>query len=174
MTGIFKYQVPNRTIHTNQHQDKVNNSHGHSQIIKNNAAINLNDFSAFLINLIQMLIQLIGRPNNNVTTLAVGEEDGGMPPTHGHNGSTVTTLAIGEEDGGINPPPAVGTTEAMGEEDGGMVTTQALGEEDGGTITTYAIGEEDGGMATTLAVGEEDGGIATTLAVGEEDGSWKG
>lgn len=161
MTGIFKYQVPHRTIHTNQYQDKVNNSQGQNHIIKNNTNINFNDFSALLINLIQMLIQLVGRPNNNVTTLAIGEEDGGMPPSQGNNGSTVTTLALGEEDGGFNQAPTVGTTEAVGEEDGGMVTTQALGEEDGGT-------------ATTLAVGEEDGGIATTLAVGEEDGSWKG
>jgi hypothetical protein len=59
----------------------------------------------------------------------------------------MTTLALGEEDGGQIGP----TTEAIGEEDGGGnidVTTLALGEEDGGgniDVTTLALGEEDGG-----------------------------
>lgn len=92
-----------------------------------------------------------------VTTLAVGEEDGGTATTKAigeEDGGSVTTLAIGEEDGGI------ATTLAIGEDGGGIATTQAVGEEDGGTATTKAIGEEDGGSVTTLAIGEEDGGLA--------------
>jgi hypothetical protein len=51
--------------------------------------------------------------------------------------TTLTTLAMGEEDGGMPPPdmppPGMATTFAMGEEeDGGMATTLAVGEEDGG------------------------------------------
>jgi hypothetical protein len=50
--------------------------------------------------------------NNNVTTLAVGEEGGLCPPQ-------ATTLAVGEEGGSYGPPsrPAI-TTQAIGEEGG--------------------------------------------------------
>jgi hypothetical protein len=74
---------------------------------------------------------------------------------------TFTTMAVGEEDGGLpinGKLPNVGdtfTTAAMGEEDGGLpindVTTQAWGEEDSSpapfdpVYTTMAMGEEDGG-----------------------------
>ena len=57
-----------------------------------------------------------------VTTLAVGEEGGGV----------VTTLALGEEGGGV-------TTKALGEE-GPVYTTLALGEEGGGGATTSSTG----------------------------------
>jgi hypothetical protein len=59
----------------------------------------------------------------------------------------MTTMAVGEEDGG-----GVITTQAVGEEDGGgVVTTQAVGEEDGGAATTLAIGEEDAaGLLSSL------------------------
>lgn len=102
-----------------------------------------------------------------------------------------TTLALGEEDGGVYAPDDSGmaTTLALGEEDGtGPIPVEPDGGiGDGATpppfATTLAIGEEDGnvyapvdpGMATTLALGEEDGtGViydpptVTTLAIGEE------
>ncbi|AXS42296.1 hypothetical protein [Breoghania sp. L-A4] len=82
-----------------------------------------------------------------------------------------TTLAIGEEAGGV-------TTMATGEEDGGDLTTMATGEEEGLAAqrsragpTTMATGEEDGGGPTTMATGEEDGGrqgAVTTLALGRK------
>lgn len=118
-----------------------------------------------------------GRPD--VTTLALGEEEGGHRPPVATKPPVkcppdATTLAIGEEDGG-NPPPSGPP----------HVTTMAYPEEDGGSlppvepwpprcppvVTTQAIGEEDGGI----------GGIKppvirppeiTTMAVGEEDGGW--
>jgi hypothetical protein len=52
-----------------------------------------------------------------VTTMAVGEEGGG-----------ITTMMVGEED--------KATTLAVGEEGGGTVTTLAIGEEGGGTTAT--------------------------------------
>jgi hypothetical protein len=49
-------------------------------------------------------------------------------------GPVATTLALGEEDGGL-PPGPIFTTLALGEEDGGpTLTTLALGEEDGGAL----------------------------------------
>lgn len=69
--------------------------------------------------------------NPDITTLALGEEDGGME---------ATTLMLGEEDGGLEP-----STKALGEEDGGWdlppvdITTLALGEEDGGFIPPIII-----------------------------------
>ncbi len=70
------------------------------------------------------------QPEPTFTTLAVGEEDGGIlpepikPPI---KPPIATTLALGEEDGGIKPEPIkkppieppMMTTMAMGEEDGG-------------------------------------------------------
>ena len=56
-----------------------------------------------------------------VTTLAIGEEGGG-----------ITTLALGEEGGGV-------TTKAIGEE-GPIFTTLAVGEEGGGLDTAAAGG----------------------------------
>lgn len=46
------------------------------------------------------------RPIGPITTMALGEEDGG---------GVVTSQAIGEEDGG-----PIATTQAVGEEDGGL------------------------------------------------------
>lgn len=46
----------------------------------------------------------------------------------------VTTLAVGEEDGG-----GFATTKALGEEDGGWATTMAVGEEDGGGLSPIAL-----------------------------------
>lgn len=57
-----------------------------------------------------------------VTTLALGEEGGGV----------VTTLALGEEGGGA-------TTKALGEE-GPIYTTLAVGEEGGGGPITSGTG----------------------------------
>jgi hypothetical protein len=61
--------------------------------------------------------------NTEVTTMAMGEEDGGglMPPFN----TEVTTMAMGEEDGGgLMPPPGGGPGE-------GQLTTMAMGEEEG-------------------------------------------
>ncbi|WP_287287198.1 hypothetical protein [Okeania sp. SIO2B9] len=122
----------------------------------------------------------IGVPPGEVTTQAIGGEEGGfVTPINneiltqpGSEEGFATTQAIGEE-GGITPigvPPRELTTEAVGEE-GGFATpikneilTQPGSEE--GFATTQAIGEEGG--VTTLAVGEEGG--VTTLAIGEEGG----
>ena len=126
-----------------------------------------------------------------VDTGAVGQPY--QPSTDGIG----TTLALGEEDGGISAPydPGSATTLALGEEEGpayapvpdsGTATTLAIGEEDGsGPIPV----EPDGGIGdgagpppfvTTLAIGEEDGqsmtppiysDTPTTLAIGEDDGA---
>ena len=65
-----------------------------------------------------------GKPSADITTLAIGEEDGGVCP--GDPGlkppTDITTLAFGEEDGGVCPgdpglkPPTDITTLALGEE----------------------------------------------------------
>jgi hypothetical protein len=68
-------------------------------------------------------------PHRNLTTMAIGEEEGGEV-------TVVTTMAIGEEeDGG-----------------GNVVTTMAIGEEDGHgpVVTTMAIGEEEDGGGTMI------------------------
>ena len=187
--GIFNYQVPGRTPATNE--SNTNNASASVSAVKqyqgssSNNTEQLSNIQSLIMNLLQGLLQKLGlgagetpptttTPKPDITTLAVGEEDGGIkPPTD------VTTLAVGEEDGGIKPPTDV-TTLAVGEEDGGTnppidVTTYAIGEEDGGIATTQAVGEEDGGIkpptdVTTLAVGEEDGGGITTKALGEDGG----
>ena len=119
--------------------------------------------------------------DNIVTTLAIGEEDGG---SYQPAPEKVTTLAIGEEDnsgpipvepdGGIGDgaePLPFATTLAIGEEDG---TGPIPVEPDGGIgdgagpppfVTTFALGEEDGQYAVPV-----DSGPVTTLAIGEEDG----
>jgi hypothetical protein len=56
-----------------------------------------------------------------ITTLAVGEEGGG-----------ITSMMVGEED--------KATTLAVGEEGGGTVTTLAIGEEGGGTVSSSGAG----------------------------------
>jgi hypothetical protein len=124
-------------------------------------------------------------PNDsaNMTTMATGEEDGGIKPNPQPDKGT--TLALGEEDGGLPKEPGGMTTMATGEEDGGIKPNpqpeSGFPKEPGG-MTTMATGEEDGGIkpnpqpsgATTFAVGEEDGGLNqpggfTTMAIGEED-----
>ncbi|MFI0400949.1 MAG: hypothetical protein ACH34X_17835 [Thiolinea sp.] len=169
--GIFNYQVPGRTPATNE--SNTNNASASVSAVKqyqgssSNNTEQLSNIQSLIMNLLQGLLQKLGlgagetpptttTPKPDITTLAVGEEDGGIkPPTD------VTTLAVGEEDGGTNPPIDV-TTYAIGEEDGGIATTQAVGEEDGGIkpptdVTTLAVGEEDGGGITTKALGEDGG-----------------
>lgn len=119
------------------------------------------------------------------TTTILGEEGGGLPPTHllGEHGGGFppTTHMLGEEGGGLPP-----TTHMLGEEGGGLPpTTHMLGEEGGGLPpTTHMLGEEGGGLPpTTHMLGEEGGGLPpggqaeaaqrstmTTLALGEEGG----
>ncbi|HYJ83793.1 MAG TPA: hypothetical protein VEW26_13245 [Allosphingosinicella sp.] len=108
-----------------------------------------------------------------MTTTLLGEEGGGLPPTHllGEHGGGYppTTLMLGEEGGGYPP-----TTKMLGEEGGGYPpTTQMLGEEGGGyPPTTLMLGEEGGGYPpTTKMLGEEGGGLPpTTHMLGEEGG----
>ena len=60
----------------------------------------------------------------------LGQISGGIINCMGPDLSKLTTLAVGEEDGGSLE---LATTLAIGEEDGGLVaTTMAIGEEDGG------------------------------------------
>ncbi|EIJ36341.1 DUF6174 domain-containing protein [Thiothrix nivea] len=95
------------------------------------------------------------RPEPSVTTLAVGEEDGGGgpviidPPVEP---PIATTKALGEEDGGIKPgpikppvEPPIATTLALGEEDGGYLGPPIKPPVDDPIVTTQAVGEEDGG-----------------------------
>jgi hypothetical protein len=97
-----------------------------------------------------------------MTTLMLGEEGGGLPPTthllgEEHHGYPPTTLMLGEEGGGLPP-----TTHMLGEEGGGLPpTTHMLGEEGGGLPpTTHMLGEEGGGLPpTTQMLGEEGGGL---------------
>lgn len=63
-------------------------------------------------------------------TLTDGEHD----HVSGAGAELVTTLAVGEEDGG-----GFATTKALGEEDGGWATTMAVGEEDGGGLSPIAL-----------------------------------
>jgi hypothetical protein len=107
------------------------------------------------------------------TTTMLGEEGGGLPPTHllGEHGGGYppTTQMLGEEGGGLPP-----TTQMLGEEGGGLPpTTHMLGEEGGGLPpTTQMLGEEGGGLPpTTHMLGEEGGGLPpTTHMLGEEGG----
>jgi hypothetical protein len=91
----------------------------------------------------------------NISDDEANEIAGGVSRLHilipGKPGNDFTTLAVGEEGGGSF------TTKALGEEGGDTATTLALGEEGGGIVTTLAVGEEGGDMATTLALGEEGG-----------------
>ena len=96
------------------------------------------------------------------TTMATGEE--GPPPmsTMATGEETAfTTMMLGEEGGGLPP-----TTHMLGEEGSGLppVTTLMLGEEGGGyPPTTLMLGEEGGGYApTTRMLGEEGGGLPPT------------
>ncbi|MCI0616770.1 hypothetical protein L0244_27640 [bacterium] len=66
-------------------------------------------------------------PTPGGTTMAVGEEDGGLDPNPKPGGGGFTTMAVGEEDGGEQPKlpepdppttPGERTTMATGEEDG--------------------------------------------------------
>ncbi len=143
-----------------------------------------------LTQLIKALVSLHGAGNTSgqspvpdklteppsITTLAIGEEDGGgigLPPSP--IDSPIFTKALGEDNGGsIGLPPKPPSKPPM-------FTTLALGEEDGGGIKPPKPPIEPP-IATTLTIGEEDGGgigwppksieppIATTLAIGEEDG----
>jgi len=102
--------------------------------------------------------------------------DGPVPEFVGptpENRETVTTMAVGEEDGGGMTGPGMGefTTMAVGEEDNGVLVPPKAREtvENRGRATTMAVGEEDGGfpperdMITTMAMGEEDGGYFADL-----------
>jgi len=60
--------------------------------------------------------------------------DGEQERVSGASAEMVTTLAVGEEDGG-----GFATTKALGEEDGGWATTMAVGEEDGGGLSPIAL-----------------------------------
>ena len=91
------------------------------------------------------------------TTLAVGEEEPGISTMAGTEETVFTTLMLGEEGGGLPP-----TTHMLGEEHGGYPpTTLMLGEEGGGLPpTTHMLGDEGGGLPpTTLMLGEEGGGM---------------
>lgn len=133
--GIFNYQVPGRTPATNE--SNPNNAGASGSAVKqyqgssSNNTEQLSNIQSLIMNLLQGLLQKLGlgagetrptttTPKPDITTLAVGEEDGGI----------ATTQAVGEEDGGIKPPTDV-TTLAVGEEDGGGITTKALGEDGG-------------------------------------------
>ncbi|UHD46710.1 hypothetical protein LUX29_05770 [Aureimonas altamirensis] len=61
--------------------------------------------------------------------------DGEQERVSGASAEMVTTLAVGEEDGG----GGFATTKALGEEDGGWATTMAVGEEDGGGLSPIAL-----------------------------------
>ena len=136
--------------------------------------------------------QLVGTPPINDTPGNVGPPPATNPGVPGDDQGQVTTLAIGEEDGGVPQPNPIDDGGVTPPTEDPIATTQAVGEEDGG-IPGQPI--DDGGVpptedpvATTQAVGEEDGGIpgqpiddggvtpptedpvATTLAIGEEDG----
>lgn len=103
------------------------------------------------------------------TTMAVGEEDGGIDPP------ILTTMALGEESGGgdYTPPPTAEpptvTTMALGEEDGGVIS-QPLKPEQPPMLTTLALGEEDGSGNAGQRLGKPtEPPIFTTMAIGEED-----
>ncbi len=102
------------------------------------------------------------------TTLAVGEEEPGISTMAGTEETVFTTLMLGEEGGGLPP------THLLGEHGGGLPpTTHLLGEEHGGyPPTTHMLGEEGGGLPpTTHMLGEEGGGLPpTTHMLGEEGG----
>ncbi|SKA90174.1 hypothetical protein SAMN02745130_03108 [Thiothrix eikelboomii] len=185
--GIFNYQVPGRTPATNENKTATTPVSAHAtkqyQTSVSGNSEQLSNANSLISSLLQNILQKLGlghgdsgskpstpatpTPKPDVTTLALGEEDGGIK-----NPPDVTTLALGEEDGGIKNPPDV-TTLALGEEDGGIknppdVTTLALGEEDGGIknppdVTTLALGEEDGGL--TKALGEEGNHQTPQIAV---------
>ena len=114
------------------------------------------------------------------TTLAVGEEDGGMTSFSGEEVrgglQPATSAAVGEEDGGGDSPrPPVAVTSAIGEDvHGGWQTA-----------TTAAVGEEDGGFSPgsmdpcelrpdkLFCTFEDPFPVATTQSygIGEEDGA---
>ena len=118
MDGIFSYYVPNRSINTGISSNTRTNTYQNTNTgtqssfcLQNNERANsrqlfgLNDN---VRNLVQQLLHGFGnqasqglgganqRPPTDVTTLAMGEEDGGI----GNQPPQITTLAMGEEDGG--------------------------------------------------------------------------
>ncbi|MEZ5479068.1 MAG: hypothetical protein R3E95_16775 [Thiolinea sp.] len=131
MNGIFNYQVPGQAPATTP-ADKGQHGRGCADnaprpFSGNNAAPG-SELSEQLLTLLSQLLQQLqnghGKPEPDVTTLALGEEDGGGFP-HPVDKPDATTLAVGEEDGGGFPQPV----DKPGKPD---VTTLALGEEDGG------------------------------------------
>lgn len=132
MKGIFNYQVPGRTPTTNEANASQNttvsaSSNNHFQSNANSNSEQLTNIQSLIQNLLQGILQKLGLANGEIPAI---------PPKCNHG--DVTTQAIGEEDGGVKDPPTV-TTYALGEEDGGL-TTQAIGED--GLGTTKALGEE--------------------------------
>ena len=106
------------------------------------------------------------------TTYMLGEEGHGLPPTTqmvGEDGGGLSTRMLGEEGGGLPP-----TTRMLGEEGHGLPPTTQMVGEDGGGMTTKMLGEEGHGLPpmTTLMLGEEGHGLPpmTTLMLGEEGG----
>ena len=106
--------------------------------------------------------------------IAVGD---GQQPGKGHDDNKeepgkYTTLAVGEEGGGLGDHPGhdLGpgmSTRAMGEEGGLAAEAPASGDEQ--VFTTMAVGEEGGELAADApASGDEQ--VFTTMAVGEEGG----
>lgn len=92
-----------------------------------------------------------------------GFNDGFTMPRSTPRPGGYTTLAMGEEDGGMPPRPP-SQPQAPPRLPPGMATTMAVGEEDGGMPFQMPAQPQTPprlppGVATTMAVGEEDGGV---------------
>ena len=187
MSGIFNYQVPGQKPQVNQPEMSSSTTNQFNQ----NSSQSFQQAPGFsfniqqLVSLLQQLLQQLNSHSDNTppsegTTQALGEEDGGRPPSEKpcNKPPEATTNALGEEDGGRPPsdnpspkPPTDATTLALGEEDGGRPPIDKPSPTPPTDVTTRALGEEDGGRPpidnpspkpptdfTTLALGEEDGG----------------
>lgn len=116
-----------------------------------------------------------GDKPGGVTTLALGEETGGLQPAapSSQKAGQVTTLALGEEGTGFQPSPwqpanSHVTTLALGEEGGGLQPAPSTGQKPG-QVTTLALGEEGAGLQPADPANQKPGQV-TTLAIGEEVG----
>ena len=115
MIGLFNYQVPGQQNHTRPTESHSTNQQSMGHLFGGGISDQL---SGFLQGLLGDILGNIGDAPGcifppahppEITTLAIGEEDGGLQPPGGdHNLPDVTTKAIGEEDGGLQPPDGTG------------------------------------------------------------------
>ncbi|WP_020394713.1 hypothetical protein [Thiolinea disciformis] len=119
MSGIFNYEIPRTRGYAPNHRDLADRPR-HRPI--DDHRYGCNDFFCgpfggahrYLPPMYKDWLRCIrnGDCEPRVTTQALGEEDGGLPPRP----PMATTFAVGEEDGGFHPTP-IWSTRAHGEEE---------------------------------------------------------